>query len=179
MKSRSLPAASVGAVLAMAAVLPGSAQEPCKMTWKVPTANTTYITQQQVLDVGDMPGHQLRIFEQKRVFPKDKPNCEGLKRSEQWFRGVSDYVDGNGSFSGYTVLVLENGDKIFGRASGTTETIIDLSGSKTLLVATVVTYTGGTGRYRGTTGIQRDSIVLDFQKSTSQAQSNAEYWLEK
>jgi hypothetical protein len=179
MKSRSLPAALVGAVLAMSTVLPGSAQEPCKMVWKVPTANTTYITQQQVLDVGDTPDHQLRIFEQKRVFPKDKPNCEGLKRSEQWFRGMSDYVDGNGSFSGYTVFVLENGEKIFGRTSGTTETTIDFGGSKTLLVATVVTYTGGTGRYQGIAGIQRDSIVLDLQKGTSQAQSNAEYWLEK
>jgi hypothetical protein len=179
MKSRSLPAALVGAVLAISTVLPASAQERCKMIWKVPTANTTYITQQQVLDVGDIPDHQLRIFEQKRVFPKDKPNCEGLKRSEQWFRGVSDYVDGNGSFSGYTVLVLENGDKVFGRASGATETTINVNGSKTLLVATVVTYTGGTGRYQGITGIQRDSIVLDLQKSTSQAQSNAEYWLER
>jgi hypothetical protein len=178
-QSRSLPAALVGAVWAISTVLPASAQERCKMIWKVPTANTMYITQQQVLDVGDIPDHQLRIFELKRVFPKDKPNCEGLKRSEQWIRGVSDYVDGNGSFSGYTVLVLENDDKIFGRASGTTETTVDVDGSRTMLVTTVVTYTGGTGRYQSVRGIQRDSIVLNLQKSISQAWSDAEYWLEK
>ncbi len=179
MKLRSLSAALVGAVLALSTILPASAQEGCKIIWKVPTANTTYITQQQALEVGDITDHRLRIFELKRVFPKDKPNCEGLRRSEQWFRGVSDYIGGNGSFSGYTVIMLDNGNKIFGRVSGTSETTTNTNGLKTFLVTTVTTYIGGTGRYQGVIGTQRDSIVLDLQKSISQAHSDAEYWLQE
>ena len=124
------------------------------MIWKMPTANTTYITRHQELDVGDIPGHELHIFELKRVFPKDKPNCEGLRRVAQWFRGVADYVDGNGSFSGYTVFVLENGDRIFGQGSGANATIVNVDGSSTTSVTTVGTYTGGTGKYQGVQGTQ-------------------------
>ena len=36
------------------------------------------------MDVGDIPGHQVRIFELKRTYPDDKPNCEGLKRTNLW-----------------------------------------------------------------------------------------------
>ena len=62
---------------------------------EVPAANARY-TGQHTFDVGDVPGHQVRIFELRRTFPDDQPNCEGLKRVEQWMRGYSDYVDRNG-----------------------------------------------------------------------------------
>ncbi|ACL62409.1 hypothetical protein Mnod_8254 (plasmid) [Methylobacterium nodulans ORS 2060] len=148
------------------------------MSWEASAANSTY-TKQQVLDVGDVPGHQLRIYELHRTFPSDKPNCEGLKRVEQWSRGLTDYTDGNGSLSGYTVTILENGDKIFGKVSGTSQTTTNSDGSKTSTFTGVVTYTGGTGKYQRVRGIQRDIIAFDLEKNFNQQRAEAEYWFEK
>ena len=178
MKSRSLAAALLGAALATLAVLPVSAQERCKLSWEIPPANSTY-TQQYVIDVGDVPGHQVRIFEAHRSFPNDKPNCEGLKRTDSWVRASSDYIDRNGSVSGYLTIVLENGDKIFGRMSGTSQTSTNPDGSQKSVATTVTTYTGGTGRYQNVRGIQRESIIFDPAKNFNQVQAEAEYWFEK
>ena len=155
-----------------------SAQEKCKMKWEVPAANSNY-TEQHVIDVGDVPGHQVRILELHRTFPNDQPNCEGLKRVEQWNRGYSDYIDRNGRSWGYTVTILENGDKIFGEFSGTTQTVVAADGSKKSTFSGVVVYTGGTGKYQGVRGLQRESAVFDPEKNFNQSQSEAEYWLEK
>jgi hypothetical protein len=176
--------ANAGLLLAITAMLcsaaPGklTAQEKCKMKWEVPAANSNY-TQQHVIDVGDVPGHQVRIFEVRRTFPNDRPNCEGLKRVEEWSRGQSDYIDRNGRSWGYSVTVFENGDKIFGKWSGTSQTVVAADGSKKSTFSGVVVYTGGTGRYLGVRGLRRDSIVFDPEKNFSQAESEAEYWLEK
>jgi hypothetical protein len=157
---------------------PLSAQEKCKMKWEAPAANANF-TQQHVIDVGDVPGHQVRIFELHRTFPNDQPNCEGLKRLEEWSRGYSDYIDRNGRAWGYRITVLENGDKIFGEYSGTSQTVVAADGSKKSTYSGVVVYTGGTGRYHGVRGLQRENSQFDPEKNFSQAQLEAEYWLEK
>ena len=118
MKSLSLIVASLAMVLTTLAFSAVSAQERCRMSWEIQPADTTY-TQQHAIDVGDVPGHQVRIFEVHRRFPNDKPNCEGLKRIESWLRASSDYIDLNGSVSGYLTIALENGDRIFARVSAT------------------------------------------------------------
>ena len=43
-----------------------SAQDKCKVSEGPEVAKSTY-TQQHVLDVGDVPGHQIRIFEVHRT----------------------------------------------------------------------------------------------------------------
>ena len=119
MKSQIVCAAPLGVAL-VALVVPGaSAQNRCKWNLEASAADTKY-TQQLAIDVGDIPGHQVRVFEVRRVFPNAKPNCEGLKSVESWTRGYSDYVDRNGRAWGYFVTTLENGDKIFGEFNATT-----------------------------------------------------------
>ena len=68
-------AITVSAVLTLLGSFEAPAQERCKLSWEVPPANSTY-TQQYTIDVGDVPGHQIRIFELRRTFPNDKPNCK-------------------------------------------------------------------------------------------------------
>jgi hypothetical protein len=176
--------ANAGLLVATAVMLsafdPGelSAQEKCKMKWEIPAANSNY-TEQHVIDVGDVPGHQLRIFELHRTFPNDQANCEGLKRVDQWNRGYSDYIDRNGRSWGYSVTILENGDKIFGEFSATTHTVVAADGSKKSTYSGMVIYTGGTGKYQGVRGLQRESAIFDPEKNLNQSQSEAEYWLEK
>src|SRR5262249_40545238 len=67
MKSLSFPVTMLVVTLGTPGLSPASAQERCAMSWETPASNTTY-TQQQVIDVGDVPGHQIRIFELKRTF---------------------------------------------------------------------------------------------------------------
>jgi hypothetical protein len=171
-------------LLASTAILfflhPGNlaAQEKCKMKWEISAANSKY-TAQHVIDVGDVPGHQIRIYELHRTFPNDQPNCEGLKRAEEWSRGYSDYFDRNGRAWGYRIIVLENGDKIFGEMSGTSQTVVAADGSKKTTYSGIVVYTGGTGKYQGVRGLQHENAVFDPEKNFNQSQSDAEYWLEK
>ena len=66
-----------------------SAQERCKISEDAPAGK---YTQQHVLDIGDVSGHQIRIYELHRTYANDKPNCENLKRTESWTRGYSDYI---------------------------------------------------------------------------------------
>ena len=178
MQSRSLAVVSFGTALAVSVALPAAAQEHCKISWEVPAANATY-TQQHVIDVGDVPGHQVRIFEIHRTYPDDKPNCEGLKRVESWNRGYSDYVDRNGRAFAYQVTVLENGDKIFAEVSTTSQTVVGADGSKKSTAASVVKYTGGTGKYQGVRGLVRESALFDPEKNMNQSQDEGEYWFEK
>ena len=80
---------------------------------------------------------------------------------------------------GYNVTTLENGDKIFGEWSGTSHTVVAADGSRKGAFVGTVTWTGGTGKYQGVRGIQRDNIVFDAEKNLNQSQSEAEYWFEK
>jgi hypothetical protein len=153
-----------------------SAQERCKVSQEATAAKSSY-TQQHVLDVGDIPGHQIRILELHRTYSDEKPNCENLKRTESWTRGYSDYVDRNGRSWGYSVTSLENGDKIFAEYDGTSQTTVSPDGSKKSTFTGVVRYTGGTGKYQGVQGLFRDTVVFDPDKNVNLEQLEGEYWL--
>jgi hypothetical protein len=168
-------------VLALAAFCNSSvsAEEKCKMSGSAAATNTTY-TQQHALDVGDVPGHQVRVLELHRTYPADtKPICEGLKRTEEWTRGLSDYVDRNSQTWGYDVILLENGDKIFAQYSGTSQTAVGADGSKKSTYTGVARYTGGTGKYQAIRGIERQTDIFDPEKNFNQEQFEVEYWFER
>jgi len=152
--TRFIYAISLGLAVAPICFSTVSAQERCKVSEEATAAKSEY-TQQHVMDVGDMPGHQIRVFELHRTYPNDKPNCEGLKRTESWVRGYSNYIERNGPTSGYEITVLDNGDKIFSEYSGTSQTTINPDGSKKSTYTGVSRYTGGTGRYKGIRGFLR------------------------
>src|SRR5258707_345626 len=93
-----------------------AAQQKQRDVFKLGLENSKY-TQQHVIDVGDVPGHQVRIFEIYRTYPNNSPMINGVKLKETWNRGLSDYIDGNGPNLGYSVFVHENGDKFFARTT--------------------------------------------------------------
>ena len=155
----------------------GWAQEKCKRSGSNLAQDTKYI-QQHVIDVGDVPGHQVRILELHYTPSNAKPNCEGLKVVEGWSRGYSDYTNINGRAWGYAIDILENGDKIFAQWSGVTQTIINPDGSKKSTYTGVTTYTGGTGKYRGIHGMSRTSSNFNPTTGLNESQWEQEYWLE-
>jgi hypothetical protein len=177
MKPRQLYAVSFALIAFWA--LGASAQQICKKSGEVPASNST-LTQQHTIDVGDVPGHQIGIYEVHRVFPQNAPqNCEGLRIVEQWGRSFSDYTNYNGRTWGYVVYILENGDKIFSESDGTVETAIGSDGSRTSTYTGVTKLTGGTGKYVGIRGLLRSTVKTDLDKNAMQTSYNMEYWLPK
>src|SRR5262245_39355227 len=90
-------AATLTAAMAMLS-LPATdvlAQESQRVFFAASAENTKY-TQQHLIEVGDVPGHHVRLFEIRRTFPNDPPIIGGLALKEEWFRGTSDYTDNNG-----------------------------------------------------------------------------------
>jgi hypothetical protein len=156
----------------------GWGQEKHKISFKSLAANTKY-TQQHAIDVGDMPGHQVRVYELHRTFPTNPPMFEGVKVVESWTRGLTDYVDLNGRVSGYTVWVLENGDKIFSQLDGTSQTTVNPDGSKRSVASTVLRLTGGTGKFLKIQGLLRQTSIFDPVAGLNEQQGEGEYWMEK
>ena len=150
-----------------------SAQEKCKVSDEATAANSKY-TQQHVLDVGDVPGHRIRIYELHRAYANDKPNCENLKRTgveprlfrlhrSQWPNlGIGRYL-------------VQNGDKIFSQFDGTSQTTVAPDGSKKSTFTGVAGYTGGTGLYQGVRGDLKLNVVFDLDKNVNLLKTEGEY----
>jgi hypothetical protein len=155
----------------------GWAQQKCKLSGKNLAQDSKYV-QQHMIDVEDIPGHQVRIMEIHRTPSNAKPNCEGLKVVESWNRGYSDYINGNGRAWGYRVSILENGDKIFSQYTGNSHTTLNPDGSKKGSYTGVYVMTGGTGKYRGIQGTARELSNFNMQTGFNEAEWEEEYWIE-
>jgi len=150
------------------------AQQKQQVSFKVPAENSKY-TQQQFLDVGDTPDHQVRSFEIYRTFPANPPVINGMKVKEQWTRGVSDYIGNNGTATTYGVFVLENGDKFFTRST----VLAHSAGAGKLTNLTVGYIIGGTGKLAGIHGITRSSGSADLKTGVNETQFDIEYTIDK
>ena len=173
---RFLSASAVIVCVSMFAVGDGWAQQKQKVSYKVSAANSKY-TQQHVIDVGDVPGHQVRIYEIQRTFPADAPKIEGMRVVEIWTRGFSDYTDLSGPSIIYNTTILESGDKMFGRADLVSQTATSSDGSKKTTSTTVGRITGGTGKLRGIQGTSISTSRADIKAGLNETQTEIEYWM--
>jgi hypothetical protein len=82
------------------------------VSYKVPPENNKY-TQNQLIDVGDIPDHFVRSFELHSTLPANAATINGLKLVETWSRGTADVTEGHGTAAFYIIYVMENGDKAF------------------------------------------------------------------
>jgi len=146
------------------------AQEKQRLTFKTSAENTKY-TQQHAIEVGDISGHQVRVYEIHRTFPNNAPVINGMALKEQWTRALSDYTDNNGPGTTYGVYVLENGDKFFTRSA----LVAQSTGSGKLTASTVGYITGGTGKLSGIQGIVRTVNTADPKAGVNEGQTELEY----
>ena len=146
-------------------------QQKQRVSYKSSAEHSKY-TQQQVIDVGDVPGHQVRIFEICRTYPNETPVINGVKLNETWNRGWSDYVDGNGPNMGYMVFVLQNGDKFFVRTTGHAQS----TGSGRLTTVISGAIVGGTGKFIGIQGSMRSLGTAEPRAGLVESQHEIEYW---
>jgi len=177
-------ARAVGPVLilvagGMALVAPSaSAQQKFKTSPPDPGAVTKY-TEQHIFDVGDMPGHQIRIATLHTKYSDKAGEYDGVKFVESTGWLTSDYISGSGRLNTYGVTLMANGDKVFSRADGVSHTSISADGQRKTSYSTVTTLTGGTGRFATLRGISRATGTTDFKTGTTTASSEGEYWFEK
>jgi hypothetical protein len=92
---------------------------------------------------------------------------------------VSDYVEGSGNALTYTVSTLENGDRIFSRATILTHTSVGADGARRTSFTSVTTLTGGTGKFMNIRGTLRGSGFSDMKSGTSGTVVEGEYWFMK
>ena len=173
-----LVALAVAAGLTALGPTEGWAQERQKIAWRAPEANAKF-TQQLAIEVGDVPGHQVRVYELHRTFPSNPPMFDGVKVVEMWTRASTDFIDGNGRGGGYAVWVLENGDKIFSQFDATAHTTANPDGSKRTVGTQVYRLSGGTGKFAKIRGILRGTALVDLKAGRNEQQAEGEYWMEK
>ena len=168
-------AALIATLLASGA---GLAQEKHKYYFKAPPGVTKY-TQQQTIDVGDVPGHQIRIAQLHSKYTDPAPSYDGVKVREAMGYLSSDYVNGSGRFTQYGVAQMENGDRLFQRSEALAQTSVAADGSRKASFATVTTLAGGTGKFAAIRGVLRSTGFTDFKTGTSDTVTEGEYWFEK
>ena len=148
------------------------------VAFSLPAGSIRY-TQEQVIEVGDVPGHKLRIFESHLDYQSINLAFGGVRVKEVVTRGASDYTNGNGTSSNYSVYILEDGNKLFAKDAGVAQTIVTADGANTFRSAVVVTFTGGTGKFRGIRGQLRGNVVRAPGESVAKADVTGEYWIEE
>jgi hypothetical protein len=153
------------------------AQQKYKYSFKAPPGSAKF-TQTHGLDAGDVPGHQMRSAELQAKYPGEAPIFNGVKVVESRTVLFSDYTDGSGSAIYYSVSTLENGDKILQRGTVMAHTTIGADGGRRTSFTSVVTLTGGTGKFKGIRGTLRGSGFSDMKTGTSGTQTEGEYWIE-
>jgi hypothetical protein len=164
-------------VLAVSLAMPAAAQQKQSISVNKTTADSRY-TQEHIIDAGDVPGHQVRVYEISWTYKKGELAFDGVEVKEAWTRGMSDYTNGSGSATTYAIYVLEDGNKVFGKGTVNTQTT-STDGSKTLKFSAVENLVGGTGRFAAIRGqmLYTGSRVPGEKVLT--LQGIGEYWIEK
>ena len=159
---------------ALSLVLSACAVAQQRTAYSFSAATQAKYTEQHVLDVADMPGHQIRIGTINTKYPNGAPVFDGVKATESNAWVSSDYINGNGRFTQYVVLQMENGDKIYQFIEGHLQTTAGKAA-----YTTVTTLRGGTGKFTAIRGLIRGSGVTDFKTGPSPNPSEGEYWFDK
>ena len=172
----------IAAVCVAATLGPGAiwAQEKHPISISSEGAKTRFI-QQLAIDVDDVRGHQVRVFENHRIYSADKQvTVAGERIVESFGRGLSDYVSGIGPVFGYITLVTDKGNKIFLEFSGTSETRPTETGSRRGTYNGTARITGGTGPFSNIRGYLVDSTRYDTDPKTGYniGEFRGEYWFE-
>ena len=157
----------------------GWAQQKQSIKFAAPAANTKY-TQQYAITVGDVGGHEVRIFETVRTFPKNPLIIGEVNVKEWWTRGYADYTEVSGPGTAYHTLMMENGDKIYIRTNYVAQGAVSKDGSKkgaNNLVSGPIT--GGTGKFLGIRGLMKFSATFDHESGSNESKGEFEYWMEK
>ena len=171
----------VGGVILLAPPV-GDAQEKYKSSWSARPENTK-VTFQHALEIPDVPGHTIRLYEYRRTWPDNPPIMAGLKVVEEMTRGYGDAIVGNGPSRGYGFWRFENNDMMFVEFQAVSQTVVSTDkGRKTSFMGTSV-IPGGTGKFQSVKGVARFSgfteLDADGKITKNEYSAELEYWFQK
>jgi hypothetical protein len=170
MNRRKLALATV-ALFASAVALPATeaaTQQMQRVSYKTPAANSKYSVQ-HVLEVGDIPGHQVRLFELRRTFSTDAPTINSVKMKETISRGLSDYIDTNGSNTNYVDMSWRMATSFSaGKRRCRRAPLLQMESGRILPP-------GGTGKFATITGLVRTTNIFDAKARINDGESEIEY----
>jgi len=158
-------------------------QDRHKISWSAKPENTKY-TFQHGLEIPNIQGHVLRIFEIRRTWPDGgAPTIQGAKVVEEVVWGTADVVTGNGLARGYSTWRYENGDQSFHEWENSCQAVVNPDRSRKWTCVGTYVMTAATGKLKGLKGVGRFSAQGETNaegKSTANASSyEGEYWFEK
>jgi hypothetical protein len=145
---------------------------------RAPSSSGQYL-QQHAIDVEDSPGHQVRVYEIRNSYPEKDFAFAGVLVKESLVRGMSDYINYSGPFTNYTVYTLEDGNKVFSRGTGTSQSSTKADGTQVVKFSFVENFLGGTGKFKGMRGQVTGSGERAPVAKTLTSQSSGEYWIEE
>lgn len=164
------------AFTATMSLLPGpEAIAQQKYTISQPAKAISKFTQEHIIEVGDIPGHKLRVYEVQNEYPQSDFAFAGVAVKQMISHGVSDSVNGSGAFTAYNVYTMADGNKVFVRLTGTTQS--DSAGGRRS--TSVENFEGGTGKFKGIRGQMRNTLQRAAGSDTLDVQVSGEYWIEE
>jgi len=152
----------------------GLAAEPDRHPIPDVESRSKYL-EEHVIDVGDVPGHQARVYRLRYEYPNRDLQFLGVVVKESFTTGMSDYVGGSGGFKTYTVFVMEDGNKVY--ASGTGNTHANPDGRRSFSFTNTIT--GGTGPFKGLRGQMRGSGKRAAGATSLNQEAAGEYWIKQ
>ena len=125
-------------LIGIASIIPAMAGETVKLKATCTSVNTKW----HQIEVGDVEGHVVAVFENKQVWVSEITG----ERSTAVSRGTMDFntKTGQGTANGYSTMTYANGDKRFGSYEGKIVGKGRWKGTFTDI--------GGTGKYEGCKG---------------------------
>jgi hypothetical protein len=174
-----IPIAALLLLAALSGPKPASAQQRYPIETRSEWQQEGRYTKQHVIDVGDIPGHQIRILEIHRTYnEKSRFAVAGVKVKESFIWGFTDYITGIGTALAYGVWILEDGGKVFSERSGSSQTQPTGTGSFYGTYNGTLKITGGTGNYRGIRGTMTEVVEFntDLDRGYNRQHGTGEYW---
>jgi len=165
------------AALALAATS-ALAQEKFKYSFQNPPEIVSKYREAHNIEVGDVPGHVLRLSALQTLYPNPgpAPMYAGVRVKASDTVLKSDLQDGNGAASGYVVTSMESGDKVYIETAVMVQTAPGELGKSTTRVTQTYVIIGGTGKFKNMRGVLRSSSMTDFSTATRGSVVEGEYY---
>ena len=153
------------------------AQQHYQYSYSAAPASSRYV-QRHNIDVGDLPHHEIVIYEIQRTYTSDQPMLIGLKVLETWAYGFVDQINGVGTSEGYSMWVLEDGSKVFSEFHGTVYGELTNTGFRRGTYHGTSRFVGGTGRFAAIRGTLTEDVeyYTDPKTGYNRPVSRGEYW---
>ena len=131
-------------ILIISAWLLGSVTQAGAQTYTVKCQAAQHIIKAQAIEVGDVPGHNLIVYELGGL-----TFCDDGSIALNSFKGMGDYIRGSGPFQGYCLNTYEDGSTTWFKIGATATAAPD---GKTASFEGTIEYIKGTGRFEGIQG---------------------------